>query len=276
MDETLTSVNAEQESVECSQEIIETSGTTEVVTGESESAVTAEQPTTEKAEPKKQTQEENAAFKALRLEERQRVEQAAAKAARDAVYANLAKENNWVSVDGKPITTEADYVSALEMNRKMAELINQGESEETATLKIKLEQLERERSERDSATQKAAKDAAEREDFFKYFEQLNGKPWTPADVIPDEVWAANVNDGVPLKYAYSDHFARQQIEKNKSIEIGKKTAEANAANATTTTGSLTGNGSASNDVLTEDSIASMSSKELMSRWGEVKTLLKMK
>jgi hypothetical protein len=278
MDENLNSVNAEPAEVVDSQ----TADTaTEVVTGESESAVPAEQPTTEektaeqpKPEPKKQTPEENAAFKALRLEERQRAEQKA----RDAVFAKMAKENNWTGIDGKPIQTEADYNNALDDNKKLVALVNSGVSEETARLQVQIDQLQREKAERETAAQESIRKESDRNAFFEYFKEVNGRQITEADIeaIPPEVFEKAHKENIPLKYVYADHFAKQQLDKSKRVESGKSTAQANETNATTAAGSVTGNGAAENSVLTEAIINSMTDKQRIARWPEIKKFYNMK
>jgi hypothetical protein len=245
MEENLTSVNAEQASVEGLQT------ETKVVTGEE--AVVAEQQTTEteKIEPKKQTPEENAAYKALRLEERQRAEKVAAQAAVDAEYAALATRYQRTNLDGTPITTKAEWEASEQVQQRYDALINQGVSDEAARLKIEIEQLMAREADRIAKEQKTTAVQNDQNEFFQYFRELNGRDWTPADLIPDEVWAANA-DGTPLKYAYMDYTVRQMKAKEKSIETGKKTAEVNASNALSSTGSVTGGGGDSGEITQAD------------------------
>lgn len=229
----------------------------DVATGESVSAVPAEQQTTEpttaeppKAEKKTQSPEENAAFKALRLEERQRAESAA----KDAFAVKTAKDIGLVNFDGSPIKSAAEYETALASRLKYNELLNNGVPDSEATLQVELEQLRREKAEMTQKAQREQQTAQERTDFFEYFKALNGRDWSPdSDPIPQEVWEANAN-GVPLKYAYADHFAKQQIQRNKAVETGKKTAEANATNAATAAGSIASGGSAENGEITQADI----------------------
>jgi hypothetical protein len=261
MDESLTSVNAEQESAEGSQ-----IASTEVATGESESAVVAEQQVTEektestpvKQEHKQQTPEENAAWKALRLEEKQRAEQAAAQRAIDSEYADLAQRYGVTNLDGTPVKTKAEWTAVTEFNAKVAALTNTGLSEEDARLRVKVEQLEREKQDREKADRERQVAEESRQtkqkqfaDFLETFKTYNGRPWTEADGIPMEV-VTEAEAGTPLKYAYADYYARQQVLKNKNLEVGKKMAEVNAQNATTAAGSVSGGTSTSAEITLAD------------------------
>jgi hypothetical protein len=221
-------VDASRESVEGSQE---------VVTGEGEGAVVAEQQATQEPKQEKkpeQTPEENAAYKALRLKEKQE--------AVDKEYADLAARNGWTKLDGTPIRTKADYEAAEREYKKLHELLNSGEDEEKAALKVQLENLREQMKERETLAQRQARLERENAEFFEFFQKQHGRSITPDDLkaIPEYVYQAAARDGVPFKYAYAEYLAELRREKLAGIEAGKKTAEANATNASTATGSVTG------------------------------------
>jgi hypothetical protein len=106
------------------------------------------------------------------------------------------------------------------------------------------------------------------QEFFKYFEGVNKRPFSDKDEIPAEVWNANAQ-GIPLKYAYAEHHANQ-------LESKLQLQQTNQANSNTSTGSVTGNGASTMGELTPEMIENMSPNELMKRWGEAKKLFKMK
>lgn len=264
MDETLNSVDAELNPVvEDSQE---------VTTGEGESAVVAEQPVTEApVAPKEQTREDNAQYKALRLQEKQD--------AVDKEYADLAESSGWTKLDGSPIKTKADFLSTQSAIKQRDDLIMQGKTEREALLEIELNERKQRDAENETQAQEKARLAKESSDFLQAFKEANGRDFTVAD--KDELEKAGVfqiaaDEGIPLKYAYDHFFASQQREKAKAIEVGKKTQEVNASNATTTTGSLTGGGQPDNSVLTDEVINGMTDKQRMARWPEIKKFYNMK
>lgn len=89
------------------------------------------------------------------------------------------------------------------------------------------------------AKQQQEKQQAEMQDFIKKYP--NVKP----DDIPVEVWQVNAS-GVPLRYAYAD-YANDQATKAEEI------ARANAENAKSSTGSVSGDGAAnSSDFISYD------------------------
>jgi hypothetical protein len=75
--------------------------------------------------------------------------------------------------------------------------------------------------------------------------------------------------GESMRAAFMEHDYKQ-------IRTKQKAAEVNQANASSSTGSVTGNGSVKDVTLTEEMIGNMSDKERMSRWSEVKKVLGMK
>jgi len=246
MDESLNSVNAEQTPVVEGQE---------TVTGEGESAVVAEQQAVE--EKPKQTPDENAAYKALRLQEKQD--------AVDKEYADLATSNGWTKLDGSPIRTKADYKAAEKEFQKLNSLISSGEDEEKARLKVQIDEMREREKERETFFQKQTRLERENTEFFEFFQKEHGRPISQQDLaaIPAHVYQNAARDGVPFKYAYAEYLAETRREKLTGIEAGKKTAEANAANATTTTGSVTGNGAADGGAFfTREQVAAMSQAEV--------------
>jgi hypothetical protein len=264
MDETLNSVNAEPAEVVDSQE-----NTAEVTTGEGESAVVAEQPVTEAKEPK-QSREENAAFKSARLDAERR---------ENAAYEYAATKIGLANLDGSPVKTKAEYDAAIEAAEKRNALIMAGVSPEDAAIRIENEQLKKAQADRDAQTREQERAGKEVSDLKAYFEEVNGRKLTETDA--EELKKAGlfelaITEKIPLKRAYDAIYAKQQRERLKAIDAGKKTQEANAQNATTSTGSVTGGGTPDNTALTDEVIANMSQKEMARRWPEIKKFYNMK
>jgi len=106
-------------------------------------------------------------------------------------------------------------------------------------------------------------------EFLDYFRTENGKDFNPStDKIPNEVWELN-SKGKSLTDAYAYHDSKQLRAKLKAFET-------NQANAQSSPGSLTGNGDNKNTTLTPEIIDSMTDKERMARWPEIKKVLGMK
>ena len=156
-------------------------------------------------------------------------------------------------------------------------LVQQNIPKEYAEKLMEVENLKRWKTEQETARQQKEQADAENAEFFETFKQHNGREFTTEDANNLEAVVQLKNErNVPLSVAYEIVKGKEAIEKLKGVDTGKKTAEANAANATTATGSVTGNGQAANSVLTDEMVANMSPAELSKRWSEVKKLYNMK
>lgn len=87
--------------------------------------------------------------------------------------------------------------------------------------------------------------------------------------IPDEVLQIKKERGC----SYSDAMARYELNQTKAklneFTKGNKTQEANNNNASTSTGSLGGNGTPSNDFFTREQVQSMSTAEVLKNYDAV-------
>ena len=264
MDEYSNSVNAENAEVVSSQESVENAETvnadnTEVTNGEQEQTAEGSNQTADaqpevKQETSTQSKEENAQFAKVRkeAEAKVRAEIEQKQAARDTEFAKRAAQFGWVDGNGSPIKTEDAYWQAVDAQSQIDTLVNQGKDPEAARLQVEYDRLKAERENERTAVQEQARKQAENAEFFEFYQEVNGKEFSPNDEIPADVFRIAQEKGLPLKYAYAEHVAKAAIEKEKSIALGKQTAEANAKNATTSTGSVTG--SAQAGVITEAEI----------------------
>ena len=170
-------------------------------------------------------------------------------AKRDAQIASQGYEWN-----GQKITTEADYYKALEQKAKLDEYQAQGLSEEAAKYKVELDELKAAQAARESEAAAKAKQQQDAREFFDYFRSVNGRDWNPeAEPLPQEVFDTAEQQKIPLKFAYAEYTAKQFKAKLTGLDNGQKTAQANAANASSSTGSVNGNGAAAG-VITEADI----------------------
>lgn len=264
MDEYLTPVNDGQASDEGLQETTEAVETvnadnSEITSGEQGEVAEGSQQEDgahdgEVAEPQQQSKEENAQFAKVRreAEARARAEFEQRQAQRDAECAGLAQQYGWTDVDGNPITTEEAYWRALKAQAQISELVEKGNDPETARAIIERDELRARLADIERTTQEQARIASQNAEFFDFYKEVNGKEFSGADKIPDEVFRISQEQGIPLKYAYAEYVAMGKVEQKRNIETGKKTAEVNAVNAESSTGSVTG--SPQSDVLTESEI----------------------
>jgi len=231
-----------------------------------------------KADKPAQSREENAQIARVRKEAEARVkaEFEAKQAARDAEFAKMAAAEGWKDSSGNPIKTEEAYWREVKYQKEIDRLVTGGKDPEDARLRVEYERLKEEREAEKQAKAEEARKQAENQAFFDFYREVNGKEFTSADEIPDEVFRNAQENKVPLKYAYAEYRAKAEREKEKNIALGKQAAEVNAKNAESSTGSVTGNGQADNSVLTEESISAMSPKEMERRWGDIKKFYKMK
>lgn len=278
MDEQLTLVNDSQVSDEGSQ-IEETEPVTEVEVHEEsqEESVNADEAGVTPDKPV-QSKEDNAQFAKVRreAEAKARAEFESRQAARDAEFAERAARMGWVDSNGQPIKSEDAYWREVDLQAQLRTMVDEGMDTEKALLKIENQRIKSERESELKARADQEKQKADYQAFFEFFREVNGRDFTPSDEIPADVFRISQEKQIPIKYAYAEVVAKQAREKEKSIGIGKKTAEANAKNAQTTAGSVTGNGQADNAVLTEELISAMSPKEMERRWGDIKKFYKMK
>jgi hypothetical protein len=243
--------NANSEQTEVTTQVSEGQASTEVVT-EGETQET-------KVEDVTKTQ----AFAHRLKEETARIRQVE----RDTVYADMGYEWN-----GKPITTEAGYKQALaeqaEQQRK-AELTEKGIDPSIVDEYVSNNPVVRKAAELIKQQEQQTKQANEYGEFLEYFRTENGKEFNPStDKIPDEVWAQTAK-GKSLVDAYAYHDSRQLRAKLKAFET-------NQANASSSPGSVTGNGEVKDTTLTAEMIAEMTPQQLMARWSEVKKVTGMK
>lgn len=256
MEEILTPVNDGRVSDEGSQ--IEVNAVDEQSVNAESAEVTSgsQEQTNEEAASKARTQtkEENEQFAKVRREAEARVkaEFEAKQNARDAEFAQRAAQFGWVDSSGAPIKTEEAYWREVDLRSKMDSLISKGKDPEDALAIIERDRLKAEKAEREQRDAESARKQAENQAFFDFFKEANGREFTPADDIPEEVFRTAHENKIPLKYAYAEHLAKQAREKEKSINLGKQTAEVNAKNAQASTGSVTG--SPQQGVITEADI----------------------
>ena len=216
--------------------------------------------TSQQNEKPAQSAEENAKFASLRREYEQKIAQAEQKAI-DAEYSRLYG-------DSHGIHSKADYDKAIALQEQeehdqtiREEYEANGLPEDVVSELVEWKKSREQSKAEQEAKQQQEKQQAEMQDFIKKYP--NVKP----DDIPVEVWQVNAS-GVPLRYAYAD-YANDQATKAEEI------ARANAENAKSSTGSVSGLGGQST-ALTQEMVDNMSPQELSSRWGEVKKLFKMK
>lgn len=264
MDEYSTPVNDGQASDEGLQTMVENAETVnaesaEVTNGGQEQTTegSTQEPDVQEATEQathEQTKEENAQFAKIRREAEARIkaEFEQKQAAKDAEFAALSAENGWVDAYGNPIKTEAEYWKAVKAQRDIDSLVNQGKDPEAARLQVENERLRSERELERKAAQEQEKRIAENQEFFDFYKEVNGKEFSHDTEIPADVFRISQEKGIPLKYAYAEYKAKAAIEKEKQIALGKQTAEANAKNATTSPGSVTG--SPQSDTVTEAEI----------------------
>jgi len=286
MDEYLTPVNDGQASDESLQTTVETDVTVnaenaEVANGEQEQTVEGSKQTDAELSEKpqethEQSKEENALFAKVRkeAEAKTRAEFEQRQAAKDAEFAQLAAQNGWVDGNGNPIKTEDAYWSVVKAQAKIDALVNSGKDPEAARAIIERDELQNKFAEIENQRTAEAKKNAEFNDFADYFQEANGRPLTATDIIPPEVFVVAKENGLPLRFAYSDYLAKSAIAEKKDLARGTKTAEVNNKNATTSTGSVAGTGGAEPEFYTKDQVSSMSAAEVHKHFDKIEASMK--
>lgn len=149
--------------------------------------------------------------------------------------------------NGKKITTKAEYDQALKEKEIYDKYQAQGLPEEVIQKLAKVDQIESvlETEKRTRAEQE--KKNAEYAEFFEYFKAENGRDFNSAtDTIPQEVWDMAAK-GKTLTDAYAYYANKQLKAKIAEYEAKLKAQETNQQNASSSPGSVTGNGSTQNN-----------------------------
>lgn len=116
---------------------------------------------------------------------------------------------------------------------QLEELIANNIPEELAIEIMEARQDREERKREKAEAEAKAKEESEFNDFFSQFELLNGRPYQPGkDIVPAEVWEAQAQ-GVPLKYAYLQHFNTELSNKVKILEQNQTNSTRSAVGSTT-------------------------------------------
>jgi hypothetical protein len=158
--------------------------------------------------------------------------------------------DNWIAEqgyewNGKPIKTKAEYDQAL----REAEIRKQLENKELPQEVID-ELVESRKFREESKAEKADREKQEKQrmDFQAFFEAY---PDVKADTIPAEVWQ-EVNNGKSLVDAYVKYENSTLKTKLAEFETKFKAMETNEANASTSPGSVTGNGDTKGDFISKE------------------------
>jgi hypothetical protein len=206
---------------------------------------------------------------------RQEAAQEAAQKARDAVIAEMGYE--W---KGKPITTEAEYRQALQekeiedkLRLQYSNLPDEIIDEILANRRFREETLA-EKKAREEAERKAQeeKDFAARRDtmldeFLHEFPDYDTEEKWKA--IPKEVWAEAdkwLKSGGREGRRLADALAKYNL---KQMQAQNQAAEANQANAASSTGSVKGQGKAGT-FFTREQVANMSREEIRANYAAIK------
>lgn len=119
---------------------------------------------------------------------------------------------------------------------QLEELIANNIPEELAIEILEARQDREERKREKAEAEAKAKEDAEFNEFFTQFEQLNGRAYQPGkDIVPAEVWEAQAQ-GVPLKYAYLQHFNKELTNKVKILEQNQSNSNRSPVGSTTNFG----------------------------------------
>lgn len=170
----------------------------------------------------------------------ERARQEAAQQARDAWIAEQGYEWN-----GKPITTEAEYRQALKEKEIYDKYQEQGLPPEVIQKLAKVDQIEQHLMTEQQTKAEQQRKHAESIEFLNYFKEENGREFdTEKDTLPPEVIAL-ANQGKSLTDAYAYYMNKQYKSKLAAFETNK-------ANAETSPGSVTGNGTV--ETITEATI----------------------
>jgi len=137
----------------------------------------------------------------------------------------------------------------------------------------------------DLITKQELKDFMQKDnqEFLDYFQKENNRSFDSVkDILPQEVWSENKKyqdtlgkEGKSFVDAYQKHENAILKTKLAEYEKGNTTSKSNLENATSTTGSVIGNGTNISTSLTAEMIDKMEPREIAKHWKEVKKIYKM-
>jgi hypothetical protein len=164
--------------------------------------------------------------------------------------------------------TVPEYLKAVEEYERRQEIDNLANQR---NLDPELaEELYLSRQERQQRKAQETQREMEERNKQEYVDFINEFPDVKPEDVPAEVWEMkNKNPNISISDAYIRYERNQLKAKLSATEVNQKNAE-------TSTGSVTGNGSPKSMTLTPEMIDSMTDKERMARWPEIKKVLGMK
>jgi len=228
------------------EEVVEIATPNTDVTTETESEVQAEQAqevTTEQQQDISQTQ----AF-AYRLKEETAK---AAQTHRDSVYAEMGYTWN-----DKPITTEREYKEAMKEQEIRNSLANRELPEEVINELVESRKFREESKAEKAERQKEEAKQKDQSDFLEYFAKVNKRQFNgDTDQLSPEFWE-EVRGGRKLREAYIEHRSNSLEAQLAEFERKAQIQTANSNNATSSTGSITGQGSVPSDFISKDTFES--------------------
>jgi hypothetical protein len=238
-----------------------------------ETPITEQAVTTENAAPSEEhvetkpektfTQAELDDIITKRLErDRESTSKKAAQSARDSYIAEQNYE--W---QGKPIKTEAEYKQALREKELVEQYQEQGLPDDVVKELVESKKF-REQYENDRKQSEASQ---KQQSEFKVF--LDAYPDIKPDEIPPGVWE-DVNKGTRLVDAYARHENKLLKDKLAAMEQGKQIEQQNELNASSSTGSVTGQGEGKPSVFTREQVKAMSQTETNKHWSAIQASMK--
>ena len=169
--------------------------------------------------------------------------------------------------DGKKITTETEYKQAL----KEQELIDNYKQKDLPDEVIK-ELVESQKfREKYNEQQKTTEQQTKQQDDYKQF--IESFPDAKAEDIPASVWE-QVDKGKSLVDAYTHHENKTLKEQIKSLSEKKEIEQTNEENAASSTGSVTGQGTAKAARFTRDQVDKMSREDVDRNWSAIQKSMK--
>lgn len=137
-------------------------------------------------------------------------------------------ENGQGTVDEFLETIKQDF-EKTQVNSLVEKGYSEDEAKELIELRKEKEELTKFKTEYQKSEEKKRNDL----EFVKYFELVNGRPFTDSDKIPAEVLKEEKN-GTPLKWAYADYIARNNKQKTETEKVNNENLESSAPSMSST------------------------------------------
>jgi len=163
---------------------------------------------------------------------------------------------------GMPVDQFRQEMEAAAEQTKIQALTDKGVPEDIAKEIVENREFREEVKAKETAAQAEARKQKEAAEFVKEYPGIKGED------IPQSVWK-DVEQGIPLLYAYAKHDAATKSVKMAELEKRASVAAKNEESAASTPGSITGTVAGGQDFFSEEAVSAMSRDDVVKNYDKI-------